>query len=418
MKVFALTARPEEIRMSRRPAILFYCQHSLGMGHLVRSMALAAGLAERFRVVFLNGGPLPEGINLPSGMEVIDLPPLGINPDGQMVSRDPLRTVAEARQIRRRMILETFHWLRPQIVLVELFPFGRKKFADELLPLLDEAMSGSFPPLIICSLRDILVGQRSDQRKHDERAVAIANRYFDAILIHADPAFARLEQSFQAYAKLTAPAYYTGYVSLKRDGINHSTITRQRRIVVSAGGGLVGLPLLQAALGAHALLQDDDLEMRIIAGPFLPEASWQSLRSAAQGQRGLQLLRSVPDLCKEMRTAAASISQCGYNTSLDILQSGVAALVVPFADGLEDEQTERARRLEQIGAVRVLDQRQMNPIRLADEIRRLLGFNPQSSAIDLNGAERSAQILTQLLEEVQAERTRSASVATAQEAHT
>src|SRR6185369_15896664 len=116
------------MRMSRRPAILFYCQHSLGMGHLVRSMALAAGLAEQFRVVYLNGGPLPEGINLPSGMEIINLPPLGIDADGQLVSRDPSRTVAEARQIRRSMILETFHWLRPRIVLIELFPFGRKKF--------------------------------------------------------------------------------------------------------------------------------------------------------------------------------------------------------------------------------------------------------------------------------------------------
>jgi predicted glycosyltransferase len=90
---------------------------------------------------------------------------------------------------------------------------------------------------------------------------------------------------------------------------------------------------------------------------------------------------------------------------------------VPFADGLEDEQTERARRLEQIGAVRVLDQRQMNPLRLADEIRRLLDFNPQGSAIDLNGAERSAQILMQLFAGGRAERVRSTAAATAQEAH-
>ena len=42
----------------RRPALLIYCQHSLGIGHLTRSFALAAALAERFRVVFLNGGRL------------------------------------------------------------------------------------------------------------------------------------------------------------------------------------------------------------------------------------------------------------------------------------------------------------------------------------------------------------------------
>ena len=46
---------------TQRPALLFYCQHSLGIGHLTRSFALAAALVPHFRVVFLNGGRLPPG---------------------------------------------------------------------------------------------------------------------------------------------------------------------------------------------------------------------------------------------------------------------------------------------------------------------------------------------------------------------
>ena len=405
--------------MNTRPAVLFYCQHSLGMGHLVRSMALAAGLVERFRVVFLNGGPLPSGINFPSEVEVINLPPLGLDSDGQLVSRDDTRTVEDARAIRRAMILETFHSLRPQVVLIELFPFGRKKFAGELLPLLDEARtSGPSRPLVVCSLRDILVGRRGDQQKHDDRAVAIANQYFDAIFVHSDPAFARLEESFHAHSKLMTPTHYTGYVSLNRDEVDSSTVMRSRRVVVSAGGGLVGYPLLQTAIEAHALLRGDGLGMRVIAGPFLPEESWQSLRASAQGRAGLQLLRCVPDLCEEMRAAVASVSQCGYNSTLDILQSGVPALVVPFAEGLEDEQSERANRLEKLGAVRALDHRQMTPVRLAEEIRMLLNFKPRASAIDLNGVRNSAQLLERLLRARRLSETRTTVKATAQEAHT
>lgn len=382
--------------MSNLPTILFYCQHSLGMGHLVRSMALAAGLGERFRVVFLNGGPLPQGVSLPGGMEVIKLPPLGLDADGQLVSRDRTHTLEDAREIRRKMILDAFHSLRPQIVIIELFPFGRKKFADELLPMLEEARTTASPrPLVVCSLRDILVGQRSDQQRHDERAVACANHYFDAILVHSDPAFARLQESFHACAKLTTPIHYTGYVCLKRD--RKSDVIRQKRVIVSAGGGLVGCPLFQIAIEAHALLRDENVEMKVIAGPFLPEESWQSLLAAAQGRKGVQLLRSVPDLCEEMRAAAASVSQCGYNTSLDILQSGVPGLVVPFAAGLEDEQMQRAARLEQLGAVRLLDQREMTPQRLADELRALLSFKPQRATLDLNGVRNSAGILEKLI---------------------
>lgn len=404
--------------MSRRPAVLFYCQHSLGMGHLVRSMALAAGLTERFRVVYLNGGPLPEGISLPSGIEVIDLPPLGLDLEGHLVSRDLAHTVEGAREIRKKIILETHHSLRPQIVLIELFPFGRKKFADELLPLLGEAVAaGASRPLVICSLRDILVGQRSDQQKHDERAVAIANRYFDAVLVHSDPAFTRLDESFQACSKLATPIHYTGYVTPERNEVNKSDALRQRRITVSAGGGLVGYPLLQTAIEAHALVEDEELGMRVIAGPFLPEESWQSLRALAQGRKNLQLLRRVPDLYEEMRAASASVSQCGYNTSLDILQSGVPALVVPFSEGLEDEQMKRARLLERLGAVRVLDSRQMNAHSLAGEMRALSGFRPKASDIDLRGVENSARILEQLLQARRSSKSNSPVAATAQEAH-
>jgi predicted glycosyltransferase len=102
-----------------------------------------------------------------------------------------------------------------------------------------------------------------------------------------------------------------------------------------------------------------------------------------------------------MQTAAASISQCGYNTSLDILQSGVPALVVPFAEGSEDEQANRAARLVQIGAVRVLDHGQMNAIRLAGEIRSLLDFKPKTATINLDGVRNSARIMESFLHERQ-----------------
>ncbi|HEX5733903.1 MAG TPA: glycosyltransferase [Blastocatellia bacterium] len=382
-----------------RPSILFYCQHSLGMGHLVRSMALAAGLTERFRVVFLNGGPMPRGIKLAAGVEIIDLPPLGLDSDGRLVSRESGYSVDSARSLRRKIILDTFRSLRPQAVLIELFPFGRKKFADELLPLLDEAReTGQSRTLVVCSLRDILVGRQGDQQKHDDRAVAIANRYFDAILVHSDPEFARLEESFHACSRLNTPVHYTGYVSPERSNGPESIVIRHRRIVVSAGGGLVGYPLLQTAVESARALRDENVEMKVIAGPFLPDESWQSLCAAARGREGVKVVRSVPDLYGEMRAAAASVSQCGYNTTLDILESGVPALVVPFSDGSEDEQAKRAERLERLGAVRVLDQRQMNADRLADEIKALLRFTPQAPALDLNGARNSARILERLIE--------------------
>jgi predicted glycosyltransferase len=94
-------------------------------------------------------------------------------------------------------------------------------------------------------------------------------------------------------------------------------------------------------------------------------------------------VRSVPDLAEELSRAKASISQCGYNTALDLLRSHVPALVVPYATPEEDEQTRRAQRLEALGLV------------ITGEIdyERLLGFQPGEAQLDLDGAEATTELL-------------------------
>jgi predicted glycosyltransferase len=385
--------------MDKRESLLFYCQHSLGMGHLVRSLALAASLAERFRVVLLNGGKLPKGLTVPRGVEIVNLPPLGLDPEGQLVSRDRRRTIERAKELRRALIIDTYRARCPRVLLVELFPFGRKKFAEELLPLLEEARAETRRrTLVCCSLRDILVGKRAEQRKHDARAAETANRYFDAVLVHSDPAFARLEESLGSYDALAVPVHYTGFVLPSRGPSKGDTTRVERQILVSAGGGLVGEKLFRAAVAAYRLLKEsEDVTMKIVAGPFLPEVVWRSLRESARRLRGLSVRRFVPDLCAEMRGSAASVSQCGYNTALDILRAGVPSLVVPFADGVEDEQLKRARRLESLGVLRVAEQHELDATRLAQGLRELLTFRPRQSALDMSGARNSTRLVESLL---------------------
>ena len=383
-----------------RPTVLFYCQHSLGLGHLVRSFALAGALAERFRVVLLNGGRLPRGLPVPPGVEVESLPPLGMDVDGTLVSRDGRRSAERALVLRRERMLALHAELRPDAVFVELFPFGRKKFAAELVPLLEAARAAG--ALNVCSLRDILVGSRHDQARHDERASVTSNALFDAILVHADPRFARLEESFHPATPLRVPVHYTGFVLPGAEQARALAPTPapapRPRVVVSAGGGAYGGALFAAAVEAHRVrLADAGIDVRIITGPFLPEAEWQALRAAARGRRGLEVRRSVPDLRAELSAAAGSVSQCGYNTTFDLLRSGVPALVVPFADGNEDEQTRRAERLERLGAVRVLEAARADGPTLAAEVEALLAFRPAAVELDLDGARTTALTIANLL---------------------
>lgn len=378
-----------------RPALLFYCQHSLGIGHLTRSFALARALAARFRVVFLNGGRLPPGVPVPEDMERIDLPPLGMDDGHTVVSRDGALDVEAARAQRRALIDAAVQRVRPAVLLVELFPFGRKKFAGEILPMIRAARrQAGGPALVACSLRDILVDARPDQAHHDERARWMTDRWFDAVLVHSDAGFARLQDSFHPRRPLRTPVFHTGYVVPSRD--REQPVARGEHLLVSAGGGIVGEDLFRSVLAARERLAGP-VPLRIVAGPFLPEPAWRALRARCEGVAGVTLLRHVGDMVAEMRAARASLSQCGYNTALDLVVSGVPALVSPYETATENEQRGRAEKLAALGALQCLPQGALAPAPLARAIEALLRFTPRPAALALDGAQRSAEILVSLL---------------------
>jgi len=376
------------------PALLFYCQHSLGIGHLTRSFALATALREHFDVVFLNGGPLPAGVQVPEGIERIDLAPLGMDDGHTVVSRDGAVGVAAAQAARRAVIDATVQRVRPAVVLVELFPFGRKKFAGEILPLIRQARrQPGAAALVVCSLRDILVDARRDQQHHDDRARWLTDRYFDAVLVHADPAFARIDDSFHPSKPMRTPVHYTGYVAPQR--AREAVVARGALLLVSAGGGIVGAPLYAAVLQARRLMRTP-VPLRIVAGPFLPEPQWLELVQAVRAEPDVELVRHVGDMVAEMRRARASLSQCGYNSALDLVASGVPALVVPYEAPGENEQRVRAERLAALGAMQMLGAALCVPQRLAVALDDLLEFAPRTAALDLAGAACSATLLAQL----------------------
>ena len=383
--------------MADRPTLLFYCQHALGLGHLVRSLSLAEALAEHFDVVLLNGGRFPEGANAAAGVRVINLPPLGHDASFNLVSHDPAYSVGEAMSARPRIILDALEITAPAVVLVELFPFGRKKFEFELLPLLDAVQSmGAERPAVVCSVRDILVGRQSQQARHDERAAGLANRYFDAILVHSDPRFATLEETFRPATPMTVPVHYTGFVTGSATPVEVAPGDRLRRVLVSAGGGMVGGPLFESVVEAHRRWHAAGLTTTVLAGPFAPEPVWSWLQNQAEHLDGFEAIRYLPDLRTEMARSAVTVSQCGYNTTMDILRARVPAVVVPFAEGGEDEQRKRAERLADLGVLRCLAPEDLDADRLADAVLAAASTTPAMVSLALNGRERSARILADL----------------------
>lgn len=376
-----------------RPGLLFHCQHSVGLGHLARSLALAGALAGTFRVVLLNGGRMPDGVRIPEGVQVVNLPPIGHDDTYALVSHADGMDVDEALRVRGEMIAGALEAADPRVVLVELWPFGRKRFRPELEALMERVDARPHRPVVLCSLRDILVNQRRDQERHDERAAVAVNRWFDGVLVHADPAFATLGESFRPATPLAVPVHHTGFVAPPAPVPGPVA----PRVLVSAGGGMVGGPLaLAAAAAAGEVHARTGLTTTVIAGPFLPADDLARLR-ALEGTAHLEVIGRVDDLCGHIARSAVSLSQCGYNTSMDLLRAGRPAVVVPYSEGREDEQRRRAERLERLGAVRVLDPAALSPEAVADAVAAAYGGTPRPHGLDLDGAARTARIVAGML---------------------
>ena len=379
--------------MSDRPPLLLYCQHSLGLGHLKRSWALAEALSGSFKVFLASGGAVPRDLQPPAAITTIELPAVAENDEGRLCPVEGDAPIERIMDARRQRLLDAFTTLQPRAIVVELFPFGRRKFRGELMPLLDAARRQP-GVLVASSVRDLLVDRGSEQQRHDDRATAILNDYFDAILVHTDPRFATLADTFHPSVPLRVPVLHTGFVvpAAQADGA-----PRGDRILVSGGGGRFAEPLFLTAVAAHARLGEEAPPMVIIAGPLCSADVLGRLRAAAGPGGRIGIVPTVSDLSREMRASAISVSQCGYNTALDIVRAGVPALVVPFDGNGDSEQGDRAQRLARLGAVQVLRASALAPAALANAIRQTLGFVPAPLNLDLDGAAHSTRALAAML---------------------
>lgn len=85
-----------------------------------------------------------------------------------------------------------------------------------------------------------------------------------------------------------------------------------------------------------------------------------------------------PDFRQMLYHAAASVSLCGYNTALDVLQSGVRAVFIPFDAGNEVEQGLRADALAELTGIAVLRNAELTPDALLGALDRVVSDSPRA----------------------------------------
>ncbi len=380
--------------------IIHYCQHVLGIGHYFRSLEIARAL-RRHQLILVTGGS-PVDAELPSHVSEYGLP--GLQMDSGFSTIFPTeknRSLEQVQVERTNLLYSLFEKTAPDLFIVELYPFGRKRFHFELLPILEAVRRGDFGSTrIVCSLRDILV-EKKGQEFYERRVLDILNKYFGALLVHADASLISLDETFTSTADIKIPVVYTGFVTARpseEDGENIrkrlELKEKEALIVASAGGGRVGGDLLGAVLDAHARLAESrQLRLCVFTGPFMAEEDFSALANKAASVPGVQLARFTTEFLSFLAAADLSISMAGYNTCMNILAARVPSLVWPF--GQNREQRLRVQKLAPLGGITLLNQEDLEPSRLAVLIGKALKAGRDSVAppVNLAGAEETARWL-------------------------
>lgn len=347
--------------------VFFYVQHLLGIGHLRRAATLARALASGgFDVLLVSGGAPVDGLPL-AGVRFHQLPPLRAADlrlkELSQLDGTPLDDVFRAK--RTRVLLDLFEAETPDILLTEQFPFGRTQLRFELMPLLEAAQRRPSAPWIVSSIRDVLRRTASPARV-DEMVATF--EVFDAVLVHADPALVRLDDSFPAWPDIQDRALYTGYIAEFDPARAPQGTVGAGEVIVSVGGGAVGAPLLHAAIAARPMTALADRKWRLLVGANVPAADRAALAEAADA--GIIVEPARGDFPSLLRNAALSISQAGYNTVVETLCHADRAVLVPFGTARETEQADRARVLVERGMVAAVAPDALNSETLAAAIGR------------------------------------------------
>jgi predicted glycosyltransferase len=363
--------------------VYFPVESIMGLGHLNRTGKLVREMVRNGLDVTVASGSFVDPQRFFAGARLIAIPPIVIkgrdvyftlNADGTRTVQHDFNEAAQ-RGERTRAHLQNLADVRPDVVISEFWPFNRAQVDEEMGAILERTKNSDKKTLKIASVRDVLdppgEGKTPEfEQRHKEReafAVKTINENFDAVLVHGDPNFIPLSETFGLASELKVPVIYTGYVVDEMPKRTVKADDPNAPVVVSCGAGADCHELIFSFLTSWQKLldrRDSDPAVAklvnrpvvIISGPrFEPNTYTQieewSKMVAEQSGHPVTVEHYRQDFTKLLANAAFSVSFAGYNTTLETLATGVPHVMVPnyaYYSGRMKMNTEQLYRLQRL----------------------------------------------------------------------
>jgi predicted glycosyltransferase len=319
-----------------RPRFLFYAVNGLGLGHVTRLLGLARALRvawPRAEILFLTASEASHLIYR-EGFAALKVPSRVAARDGGLRHDSWLR-------LSQSTVWNALTTFDPHCLIVDTFAAGS---TGELLPAL------RWP------LRKVFVYRA---QRHERAADAVFQstlRQYDLILIPHTAGAETMPLPDGANAVWTGPMLLrdTGEILPRARARQALDLPTDAKIgLVSLGGG--GDPDIVAA---RALLQTAIAQSPGTAKVLWVETSGPLDRTLHTTPEAVTPYRVLRDVHPQMLYACAfdcAVSAAGYNTTHELLASGVPTLLWPFPRDVDDQMA-RARRLAEQGRVLALSE--------------------------------------------------------------
>jgi predicted glycosyltransferase len=408
-----MTAASSRTRVTSRSGgtrrVLMYSQDGFGLGHLRRTSSIAAELVRQdpdVGVLSVGDSRLGEFFEPTPNHEFVKLPSI------VKITHGHWRPVAlplpfeDVSAVRRELLRSIAASYRPDLILVDHMPHGA---VGELLPALELLRAQS--ACVVLGLRDVLDAPGViRERWGAEGAYQAMDDFYDRILVYGQRDVFDVAREYGFSPASSRRVSCTGYVCTgERSRYGHrlrgELLGPERDctslIVAMAGGGADAYPLMSALVDAvPAVHARHPCLVVLIAGPFMPVEQRRGLQTRARGLP-MRVRVTVSDTLSYLEAADLVIAMAGYNTTMEILRSGVRSILVPRT-GPSAEQRIRAHLFARRGWIHTIDPDELDAELLAKRMMDHLDRPPApldpDAAPNLEGLARAGSELRALLE--------------------
>ncbi|MGD8990854.1 MAG: glycosyltransferase [Desulfobacterales bacterium] len=358
--------------------ILMYSHDTYGLGHIRRTMAIAAHLLRpRVNILILTGSPIAGRFSFPEQIDFVRIPGMIKKTNDEYLPLSIKINARHALDIRKNIITATAKTFQPQLFIVDKEPLGLRK---EVLPTLKWLQRSRPDTRSILGLRDIMDDAATVKKDWQDKGVyEILQNLYSEIWVYGNREFYDPITEYDIAEAISQKMYFTGYIPRKMPGPDAVRNIRkelgvkpeEKLVVVSTGGGGDGyLVMRNYVTMLESAAKPLPFKSVLITGPFMPKNKRRKIfkRARKLGVRGFHFYRQM-----EKIFAAADLAVCmgGYNTLCEILSQGTPSLVIP-RETPRKEQLIRAQAFKRHNLVDYIPWAELEPTILQAKILSFL----------------------------------------------